>query len=107
MVIRIDEGLFFMIQHNFDNDLPRTPDDPASVLAWEQGTNIWSEELFRRMNCDESKVDRVPLPDLPDTLEAWQSERENILQAFKDVMYGVMPPEPVKISAKTIRPKAT
>ena len=91
-----------MQQYNFDNDQPRTPDDQAAMLAWEQGTNIWSEELFRRMNRDEDKVDRMPLPALPDTLEEWQKKRPEILQTFKDVMYGVMPPAPDKLELRKL-----
>ena len=91
-----------MQQYNFDNDQPRTPDDQAAMLAWEQGTNIWSEELFRRMNRNEDKVDRMPLPALPDTLEKWQKKRPEILQTFKDVMYGVMPPAPDKLELRKL-----
>ena len=91
-----------MQQFNFDNDLPRVPDDPAAMLAWEQGTNIWSEELFRRMNSNENKVDRCALPALPDTLAEWQSCRQNILQSFKDCMYGDMPPAPDKIELRKL-----
>ena len=91
-----------MIQHNFDNDLPRTPDHPAAVLAWEQGTNIWHEELFRRMNSDEGKANRVPLPALPDTLEEWQNIRGKVLQDFKDCMYGEMPPAPDKVELRKL-----
>ena len=91
-----------MQNYNFDNDQPRTPDNQEAMLAWEQGTNIWSEELFRRINSDENKVDRVPLPDLPDTLEEWQKKRPEILQTFKDVMYGVMPPAPDKLELRKL-----
>ena len=55
---------------NFDNELSRRPDNSILTEAWERGTNLWSEELFRRMNHDEAKVDRVPLPPLPDTLRS-------------------------------------
>ena len=91
-----------MIQHNFDNDLPRIPDDQAAILAWEQGTNIWHEELFRRMNTDESRADRCELPALPDTLEEWQKKRPEILQTFKECMYGEMPPAPDKLELRKL-----
>ena len=45
-------------------DAPRTPDDTALTLAWERGTNLFAEELFRRMNTDESRVREYTLPAL-------------------------------------------
>lgn len=72
----------------------RIPDDCALTLAWEQGTNLWSEELFRRMNTDEAQAGAYSLPTLPDSLEMWKKVRPQVLQAFKDCLYGDMPPAP-------------
>lgn len=90
---------------NFDNELSRRPDNSILTEAWERGTNLWSEELFRRMNHDEAKVDRVPLPPLPDTLEEWEKAKPGILQAFKDCLYGDMPPAPDKLELRLLAAK--
>ena len=88
----------------FDNEQPRIPDPDMkkAILVWEQGTNLWSEELFRRMVYKEEAVNRVELPPLPDTLEEWEKLRPQILQSFKDNMYGIMPPPPDKLELRLL-----
>lgn len=84
---------------------PRVPDDCTLTFAWEQGTNIWSEELFRRMNIDEAQSGAYTLPPLPDSLKAWEIERGKVLQAFKDCLYGEMPPAPDSIKTVLLAQK--
>ncbi|MBR2373098.1 MAG: hypothetical protein IKA87_02595, partial [Lentisphaeria bacterium] len=86
-------------------DAPRTPDDTALTLAWERGTNLFAEELFRRMNTDESRVREYTLPALPDTREEWERKRPEILQLFKDCLYGEMPPPPDHLEIKLLAEK--
>ncbi len=88
-----------------DEDAPRMPEHEELILAWEQGTNPWSDELFRRMNDDESKVNRYTLPELPQSREAWEKARPEILQQFKDYMYGAIPPPPDRLEVKLLAEK--
>lgn len=80
----------------------RLPDCPEKILIAERATNPWSDEFFRRWVCTEDKVKPYTLPPLPDTLEEWQRKRPEILQQFKDCMYGFMPPAPDKLRVETM-----
>ena len=78
----------------------RLPDWPERILIAERHTNPWSDEFFRREDWSVKK--EYPLPPLPDTLEEWQRKRPEILQLFKDCLYGVMPPAPDKLRVETL-----
>ena len=86
-------------------DAVRKPEDNRLCLAWEQGVNLWAEESFRRMNKDESKVRSYTLPPIPDTLQEWEEKRAELLQTFKDCMYGEMPPPPDKVELELLSEK--
>lgn len=86
-------------------NVPRLPEHDELIKAWEQGTNPWSDELFRRMNVDESKVTAYTLPVLPDTRAAWEAAHPEILQQFKDCMYGEIPPAPNRIRTELLTEK--
>ncbi len=87
---------------NWDENAPRTPDRDDLCLAWERGSNLFFEEYFRSQIHDESKVRKYELPSLPDTLEQWESQRADLLQQFKDCIYGVMPPAPDHMEIKLL-----
>ena len=83
----------------------RKPTDNSLCLAWERGVNLWAEEAFRRMNTDESKVRSYTLPPIPDSLEEWESQKKELLQTFKDCLYGEMPPPPDKVELELLSEK--
>ena len=83
----------------------RKPEDNRLCLAWERGVNLWAEEAFRRMNTDESKVRSYTLPPIPDSREEWEAQKGELLQTFKDCMYGEMPPPPDKVELELLSEK--
>ena len=90
------------VYYDLPSDAPRTPDRTDLCLAWERGINLWAEESYRRMNCDESKVRSYTLPPLPDTKEEWEKQRPGILKAFEECLYGPLPPAPEKVELELL-----
>ena len=80
----------------------RTPDSPDKIVLIERATNPWSDEFFRRYVTTDDKVKPYTLPPLPGTLEEWKRRRPEILQQFKDCMYGFMPPAPERLRVETM-----
>ena len=80
----------------------RTPDHPEKIILAERATNAWSDEFFRRYVTTDDKVKPYTLPPLPATLDEWKRKRPEILQQFKDCMYGFMPPAPDKLRVETM-----
>lgn len=72
------------------------PDIERSEAAFRQ-TLPYSEAVWRwNYNLDESRVGNFPLPPFESkTVREWEeTERPRILQQFKDILYGKMPPAP-------------
>ena len=57
------------------------------------------------MNTDESKVRSYTLPPIPDSREEWEAQKGELLQTFKDCMYGEMPPPPDKVELELLSEK--
>ncbi len=91
-----------MIKPVVDEDVPRIPDRDDLCLAHERALNFWNEEYFRLMNTDENKVKPYTLPPLPDTLAEWEKQKPQLIQQFKECLYGVMPPPPDVLELKLL-----
>ena len=83
-------------------DALRLPDHPELVESALGAFRQWEEEYFRRQICDERLVAPFTLPPIPDTLEAWEAQKPEILAAAKKHLYGVMPPPPDKLEIKLL-----
>ncbi len=90
----------------FDSEnLPRTPENRDTLIALSRMMDHWSKELYRRRNHDESKVPPWKFLPLPDTLEAWKSERPKLLKLFEEHIYGAVPPPPDKLEVRLLAEK--
>ena len=88
-----------------DNCLP--PDETGAMVAFQQ-VAPYTESLWKfGRNTDESKVGNYVLPEIRSkTAAEWESvERPAVLQAFKDTMYGEMPPAPDRLRLELLAEK--
>ena len=83
------------------------PDNPGAELAFLQSA-IYTEALWKNeFNRDEAKVRSYTLPEIKSrTVEEWEKEeRPLLLQQFKDILYGEMPPAPDKLELELLAEK--
>ena len=83
-------------------DALRMPDHPEREQSAIGAFIQWEYEYFQRQIRDESKVKPVTLPPIPDTLVAWEAQKQEILTSAKKWLYGVMPPPPDKLEIKLL-----
>jgi len=81
------------------------PPDVEKADAAFRYTAPYTEAVWHRSyNLDESLAGDLPLPPIVSkTKEEWeQVERPKILQQFKDILYGKMPPAPDLLETKLL-----
>ena len=83
------------------------PDNDGARRAFLQSA-LYTEALWKNdFNCDESKVRSYTLPEIQSrTAEEWETrERPQLLQQFKDILYGEMPPAPDQLELELLSEK--
>ena len=87
--------------------MERTPDEERAMIAV-QRTRVYTEYLWRHdYNTDESKVRPYTLPEIKSkTVREWETvERPRLMEQFKKIMYGKMPPAPDQIKLELLAQK--
>ena len=89
----------------YDENAPRVPDNAAAIPFVSREMDYWSSELYKRRDPDSllnKEADFIPLPD---TLEAWQLRRQEVLKNFQQYVYGAIPPPPDRMEYKLLNEK--
>jgi hypothetical protein len=84
-----------------------SPDNDGAARAFLQ-TAVYTEALWKNeFNRDEEKVRTYTLPEIKSqTVEEWENvERPLLVQQFKDILYGEMPPAPDKLELELLSEK--
>ena len=83
------------------------PDNDGAVRAFQQ-TALYTEALWKNeFNRNEKNVRTYTLPEIKSrTVEEWENiERPQLMQQFKDILYGEMPPAPDKLELELLAEK--
>lgn len=80
------------------------PDLEGAMIAFQHNT-VYTEAMWKNeYNKDEANVRSYTLPEIQSkTVEEWeQQERPRLIQQFKDILYGEMPPPPDQIELELL-----